>query len=76
MNAADKTNLTPHERLERLEDVSPLRPSLVRSPYFLTAVGLLLIILSIVFVGVMAGYGLTEALAPYREGAHEVRTGP
>jgi predicted lysophospholipase L1 biosynthesis ABC-type transport system permease subunit len=76
MSAADKNNMTPRERLEGLEDVSPLRPPLVRSPYFLTAVGLLLIMLSIVAVAVMLGFGMVEALAPYGEGAREVQPGP
>lgn len=75
MNAADPTRLTPRERLERLEDTSPLRPPLVRSPYFLTAIGLLLMILAIVAVGVMMGFGLVEVFRPYGDLARDALFG-
>ena len=75
MNAVDPTKLTPRERLERLENTSPLPPPLVRSPYFLTAIGLLLIMLAIVAVGVMFGAALVEVFRPYGELGREALSG-
>jgi hypothetical protein len=63
---------TPRQRLLRLETTSPpFRPT-VRSPIYLTGIGLLLLMLMMVVAGVLLATLGSELLAPYLQRIQEM----